>query len=79
MPPNAISGLVLVTTLDTCIGTALVHADVLIANSELGHVEIDGKDAETVASSGVKASAAPGAGEPDAAVLVKRHRCTCGV
>ena len=47
-------GLVLVTTLGTGIGTALVHAGVLIANSELGHVEIDGKDAETVASSGVK-------------------------
>lgn len=47
-------GLVLMTTLGTGIGTALVHAGVLIANSELGHIEINGKDAETQASSGVK-------------------------
>lgn len=47
-------GLVLMTTLGTGIGTALVHAGVLIANSELGHIEIDGKDAETQASAGVK-------------------------
>lgn len=47
-------GLVLLTTLGTGIGTALVHAGVLIPNSELGHVEIGGKDAETLASSGVK-------------------------
>lgn len=47
-------GFVLLTTLGTGIGTAIVHAGVLVANSELGHIEIDGKDAETQASSGVK-------------------------
>lgn len=47
-------GLVLVTTLGTGIGTALVHRGVLIPNSEFGHIEIDGHDAETQASSGVK-------------------------
>lgn len=47
-------GLVLMTTLGTGIGSALVHAGVLIANSEFGHIEIDGKDAEAQASSGVK-------------------------
>ncbi|MDO5498107.1 MAG: ROK family protein [Propionibacteriaceae bacterium] len=47
-------GLVLMTTLGTGIGSALVHNGVLIPNSELGHIEIDGHDAETQASSGVK-------------------------
>ena len=35
------------TTLGTGIGTALVYDGVLVPNSELGHLEIDGKDAET--------------------------------
>lgn len=47
-------GLVLMTTLGTGIGTALVHDGILIPNAELGHIEIDGHDAETQASSGVK-------------------------
>ncbi len=47
-------GLVLLTTLGTGIGSALVHRGVLIPNSELGHLQIDGKDAETQASAGVK-------------------------
>ncbi|QGF23636.1 polyphosphate--glucose phosphotransferase [Raineyella fluvialis] len=47
-------GLVLLTTLGTGIGTALIHHGVLIPNSEFGHLEIDGHDAETQASSGVK-------------------------
>lgn len=47
-------GLVLMTTLGTGIGTALINQGVLVPNSELGHIEIDGVDAETRASSGVK-------------------------
>ncbi len=47
-------GLVLVATLGTGIGTALVHRGVLIPNSEFGHLEIDGHDAESQASAGVK-------------------------
>jgi polyphosphate glucokinase len=47
-------GLVVVTTLGTGIGTALVHDGVLVPNSELGHLEIDGHDAETRASNGVR-------------------------
>jgi polyphosphate glucokinase len=39
-------GLVLVTTLGTGIGSALLYNGVLIPNSELGHLEIDGHDAE---------------------------------
>ncbi|HHV20066.1 MAG TPA: ROK family protein [Propionibacterium sp.] len=47
-------GLVLVTTLGTGIGTAILHNGVLIPNAELGHIEIDGHDAESRASAGVK-------------------------
>ena len=47
-------GLVLLTTLGTGIGTAIIYRGVLIPNSELGHIEIDGYDAETRAASSVK-------------------------
>jgi len=48
------SGLVLVTTLGTGIGTALLYNGVLIPNSELGHLEIDGHDAERRAAASVR-------------------------
>lgn len=44
------SGLVLVTTLGTGIGSALLYRGVLVPNTELGHLEIDGHDAESRAS-----------------------------
>jgi polyphosphate glucokinase len=44
------SGLVLVTTLGTGIGSALVNDGVLVPNTELGHLEIDGHVAESRAS-----------------------------
>ena len=47
-------GLVLLTTLGTGIGTALVYRGVLIPNTEFGHLEIDGHDAESRAASSVK-------------------------
>lgn len=47
-------GLVIVTTLGTGIGTALVHDGVLIPNAELGHIEIDGHDAESRAAASAK-------------------------
>jgi polyphosphate glucokinase len=42
------------TTLGTGIGSALIYDGVLIPNSELGHLEIDGHDAETRAASSIK-------------------------
>ncbi|WP_285034907.1 polyphosphate--glucose phosphotransferase [Plantibacter sp. ME-Dv--P-095] len=48
------SGLTILTTLGTGIGTALIYNRTLIPNAELGHLEIDGKDAETRASYAVK-------------------------
>jgi len=47
-------GLVIVTTLGTGIGSALVYDGRLVPNSELGHLEIDGYDAEDRAASSVK-------------------------
>ncbi len=44
------NGLVVLTTLGTGIGTALLFDGVLVPNSELGHLEIDGHDAETRAA-----------------------------
>jgi polyphosphate glucokinase len=43
-------GTVLVVTLGTGIGSALLHDGVLVPNTELGHLEIDGHDAETRAA-----------------------------
>ena len=48
------SGLVIVTTLGTGIGVALLHNGVLIPNAELGHLEIDGYDAETRAAASAR-------------------------
>lgn len=47
-------GLVIMTTLGTGIGTAVINRGVLVPNSELGHLEIDGVDAETVTASSAK-------------------------
>ena len=47
-------GLVIVTTLGTGIGSALLYDGVLVPNSELGHLEIDGHDAETQAANSVR-------------------------
>ena len=48
------SGLVIMTTLGTGIGGALIYAGVLIPNAELGHLELDGHDAESRASNRVR-------------------------
>jgi polyphosphate glucokinase len=47
-------GLVIVTTLGTGIGSALVHDGVLVPGSELGHLEIDGHDAESRAANSAR-------------------------
>jgi polyphosphate glucokinase len=44
------AGVVLMTTLGTGIGTALIVDGVLVPNTELGHVQIDGADAEEFAA-----------------------------
>ena len=47
-------GLTIMTTLGTGIGTALFYNGVLIPNAELGHIEIDGEDAELKAAYSAK-------------------------
>jgi polyphosphate glucokinase len=47
-------GVVLMTTLGTGIGSALFHGGELLPNTELGHLELDGHDAETRAASSAR-------------------------
>ena len=47
-------GLVVVTTLGTGIGSALIHNGVLVPNSELGHLEVEGHDAESRAANSAR-------------------------
>ena len=51
---KGVGGTVIVTTLGTGIGSAVIVDGTLVPNTELGHLEIDGHDAETRASSGQK-------------------------
>ena len=47
-------GLICMVTLGTGIGTALIYDGVLIPNAELGHLELDGHDAESRASAAAR-------------------------
>ncbi len=47
---RGVAGTVLVLTLGTGIGSALFRDGLLVPNTELGHLELDGADAETRAS-----------------------------
>ncbi len=49
-----VPGLVILTTLGTGIGSALLHDGKLVPNSELGHLELDGHDAEERAAQSAK-------------------------
>lgn len=51
---KGVSGLVLLTTLGTGIGSALIYDGVLIPNSELGHLIMNGTDAEKRASNAAR-------------------------
>lgn len=51
---KGVEGLVLLTTLGTGIGSALIHDGVLIPNSELGHLKLWGRDAEKSASNSAR-------------------------
>ncbi len=44
---KGVSGVVLMLTFGTGIGSALLMNGVLVPNTELGHLELDGHDAET--------------------------------
>ncbi|MGA9360792.1 MAG: ROK family protein [Mycobacterium sp.] len=48
------SGLVIMLTFGTGIGSAVIHNGTLIPNTEFGHLEVGGKEAEQLAASSVK-------------------------
>jgi polyphosphate glucokinase len=48
------SGLTIVTTLGTGIGSAFIYDGVLLPNTELGHLELDGADVEEWAANSVR-------------------------
>ena len=51
---KGVDGVVILLTFGTGIGSALLHDGKLVPNTELGHLEIDGYDAEKRASSAAK-------------------------
>lgn len=51
---RGVPGVILLTTLGTGIGSALLNDGVLVPNTELGHLQIDGRDAERRASYAAK-------------------------
>ncbi len=53
---QGVSGVVILLTFGTGIGSALLMDGQLVPNSELGHLELDGHDAETRAAASVKDS-----------------------
>ena len=48
------SGVVVLLTFGTGIGSAVIHNGMLLPNTEFGHIEVDGKEAEHRAASSVK-------------------------
>lgn len=47
-------GVVILVTFGTGIGTAIIHNGLLVANAELGHIELEGHDAETKAAASAR-------------------------
>ena len=47
-------GVVIMVTFGTGIGTAIIHNGLLVANAELGHIEVDGHDAERKAAASAR-------------------------
>lgn len=51
---KGVAGVVVLLTLGTGIGSAVLHDGVLLPNTELGHLEVRGKDAEQRAAASVR-------------------------
>ena len=64
-------GVIVFTTQGTGIGSAIIVNGTLLTNTELGHLEIDGHDAEKMASSGQKT--AQGLGWEEWAARLQRY------
>ena len=53
-PAAGVDGLVIMVTFGTGIGIALINNGKLVPNAELGHIELDGHDAETKAAASAR-------------------------
>lgn len=51
---HGVPGVVILLTLGTGIGSALIHDGVLVPNTEMGHIQVRGKDAEHRAAASVR-------------------------
>ena len=51
---KGVQGVVILLTLGTGIGSALIHDGVLVPNTEMGHIQVRGKDAERRAAASVR-------------------------
>lgn len=51
---KGVTGVVMIVTLGTGIGTAMINDGRLVPNSEFGHLELDGVDAETYAAASAR-------------------------
>ena len=51
---RGVDGLIVLLTFGTGIGSAVINNGVLLPNTEFGHIEVDGKEAEHRAASSVK-------------------------
>ncbi len=51
---RGVAGLVIMVTLGTGIGSAFLHDGVLVPNTEIGHLELDGVDVETRTSNAAR-------------------------
>ena len=51
---RGVNGLIVLLTFGTGIGSAVIHNGVLLPNTEFGHIEVGGKEAEHRAASSVK-------------------------
>ena len=51
---KGVPGVVILLTLGTGIGSALIHDGVLVPNTEMGHIQVRGKDAERRAAASVR-------------------------
>jgi polyphosphate glucokinase len=68
---KGVPGVVLMLTFGTGIGSALLHEGVLVPNTELGHLELDGYDAEKRAAASIKDE--EGLSYPEWAARVDRY------
>lgn len=75
---EGVRGVVIMVTFGTGIGTAIIHDGRLVPNAELGHLEVDGHDAESKASASAREREdLPGSNGPSAPASICSAWRTC--